>query len=85
MTWLLVLLGPVGWVLLALAGLMSGRTEFLTVLLRYEDDAWNRVEHHRRMRFIPGLGALVAGALTPTRWIPSAFAAVLVGAWQWVW
>ena len=79
-TWLLVLLGPIGWFLIALVDLASGRKEFLTVLLPYEDDAWNRVERHRRMRFIAGLGAFVAGALALTGWAPWLWAAVLVGA-----
>lgn len=79
-TWLFILLGPIGWFLIALVDLASGRKEFLTVLLPYEDDAWNRVERHRRMRFIAGLAAFVAGALALTRWAPWLWAAVLVGA-----
>ncbi len=79
-TGLLILVGPVGWFLIALMGLASGRREFLTVLLPYEDDAWNRMERHRRMRFIAGLGAFAAGALALTSWTPWLWAAVLVGA-----
>ena len=78
--WLLVLLGPVGWLLIALVDLASGRTEFLTVLLPYEADAWNRLERDRHMRFIAGLGAFVAGALVLTRWAPWLWVAALVSA-----
>lgn len=79
-TAILILIGPIGWLLIAVMGLVSGRSEFLTVLLPYEDDAWSRVEHRRRVRFIAGLGAFVAGALALTRWTPWLWAAVLVGA-----
>lgn len=79
-TALLILIGPIGWVLIALMGIVSGRSEYLTVLLPYEDEAWNRMERDRRVRFIAGLGAFAAGALALTRWTPWLWIAILAGA-----
>lgn len=79
-TGLLILIGPIGWLLIAAMGLLSGRSEFLTVLLPYQDEAWNGVERDRYMRFIAGLGAFASGAVALTRWAPWLWVTVMVAA-----
>ena len=62
--WILVLLGPLGWIALAILSTVGTGREMLTVRLPYSHEAWDRLIRRRRIRFAGGLWALgVLGAI----------------------
>src|SRR3954447_16017408 len=71
LAWLLVFLGPIGWIVL-IALLATNRRELFTVRLPYSNAAWQRERRLGRQRSI-GLvvtGALVVAALAGFEPVP---------------
>jgi hypothetical protein len=62
LAWLLVLVGPPGWLALAVIVALSGR-ETLTVRLPYTRAAWDRSVRRRRARLLALAGVVVGAVL----------------------
>ncbi|HEY7874714.1 MAG TPA: hypothetical protein VIG64_06290 [Actinomycetota bacterium] len=82
--WILVVLGPPGWLALALASISGAGRETLEVTLPYSTAALARYRFRNRMTlwawvaFLPGGIAALTGGLTPWLWAPVALGGLAV-------
>jgi hypothetical protein len=82
--WLLLFLGPIGWIGLVLWLVFSSRSGVLTVRLPYSDAAVDHEWRLRRIRFrvtalaILGFGVALAIQRSPATWVLSVVAAGLI-------
>jgi hypothetical protein len=63
-TWLLFLVGPVGWLVLIVMSSMRRSGGMLTVTLSFSQAAYERLVRHRRKRWPWGIIAIVVGFVT---------------------